>query len=176
MTKRGSAGNASWGCAFSAIVACHAGEVMSGELCVSKSASRTVKLSNRRCSSSVRQLASGRFNFQSSGCHLSLFWSLCYNTNQMRMVQKDDGCAILSSEGAFTLFSYGGRRIKFSAPYSLKRYVKVKKWDRGYIEVDTEYAHGIEEEYIDLEPILENLFIKPSKFLTPIKRVEVRYA
>lgn len=95
---------------------------------------------------------------------------------KMRAVRNKNDCAILSSEGAFTLFSYGGRRIKFSAPYSLKRYVKVKKWDRGYIEVDTEYAHGVEEEYIDLEPILENLLIPPSKFLAPIKRVEVRYA
>ena len=66
--------------------------------------------------------------------------------------------------------------MKFSAPYSLKRYITVKKWDRGYIEVATEYDHGIEEEYIDLEPILENLLIQPSKFLRPIKRVEVRYA
>ena len=85
-------------------------------------------------------------------------------------------CATLSSEGAYTLFSFGGRRIKFSAPYSLKRYLKVKKWDRGYIEVDTEYTHGIEEEYIDLEPVLENLFIDPAAFLKPIKKVEVRYA
>ena len=91
-------------------------------------------------------------------------------------MRRDSGCAVLSNEGAYTLFSYGGRRLKFSAPYSLKRYVKVKKWDRGYIEVDTEYDHGIEEEYIDLEPILENLFIRPSEFLRPIKRVEVRYA
>lgn len=94
----------------------------------------------------------------------------------MRTLPRDSGCAVLSNEGAYTLFSYGGRRLKFSAPYSLKRYVKVKKWDRGYIEVDTEYDHGIEEEYIDLEPILENLFIRPSEFLRPIKRVEVRYA
>lgn len=94
----------------------------------------------------------------------------------MRETPVRDDCAVLSNEGAFTLFSFGGRRIKFSAPYSLKRYIKVRKWDRGYIEVDTEYDHGIEEEYIDLEPILENLFIRPSKFLSPIKRVEVRYA
>lgn len=98
-----------------------------------------------------------------------------YNVS-MRTMPNENDCAVLSSEGAFTLFSYGGRRLKFSAPYSLKRYVKVKKWDRGYIEVDTEYANGIEEEYIDLEPILENLFIRPSKFLKPIKRVEIRYA
>ena len=94
----------------------------------------------------------------------------------MRAMPYGDNCAVLSSEGAYTLFSFGGRRIKFSAPYSLKRYIKVKKWDRGYIEVDTEYADGIEEEYIDLEPILENLLIKPDKFLKPIKRVEVNYA
>ena len=94
----------------------------------------------------------------------------------MRETPVRNDCAVLSNEGAFTLFSFGGRRIKFSAPYSLKRYIKVRKWDRGYIEVETEYDHGIEEEYIDLEPILENLFIRPSKFLSPIKRVEVRYA
>ena len=94
----------------------------------------------------------------------------------MSAVPIKDDCAVLSSEGAFTLFSYGGRRLKFSAPYSLKRYIKVKKWDHGYIEVDTEYTNGIEEEYIDLEPILENLFIRPSEFLKPIRRVEVRYA
>ena len=85
-------------------------------------------------------------------------------------------CAVLSNEGAYTLFSYGGRRLKFSAPYSLKRYVKVKKWDRGYIEVDTEYADGVEEEYIDLRPVLRNLIIDPRSFLKPIKRVKVAYA
>ncbi len=61
-----------------------------------------------------------------------------YNKRQMKVATDSNDCAVLSSEGAFTLFSYGGRRIKFSAPYSLKRYVKVKKWDRGYSEVDTE--------------------------------------
>ena len=66
--------------------------------------------------------------------------------------------------------------MKFSAPYSLKRYIKVKKWDHGYIEVDTEYADGSEEEYIDLRPILRNLIIDPRSFLKPIKKVEVSYA
>ena len=94
----------------------------------------------------------------------------------MRAKPYEDGCAVLSNEGAYTLFSYGGRRLKFSAPYSLKRYVKVKKWDRGYIEVYTEYADGIEEEYIDLRPILRNLIIDPRSFLRPIKKVKVSYA
>lgn len=83
--------------------------------------------------------------------------------------------ATLSSEGAYTLFSYGDVRLKFAAPYSLKRYIKIKKWDRGYIEVDTEYAQGVLEEYIDLEPILKNLYIKPKEFLKPIKKVEIKY-
>lgn len=94
----------------------------------------------------------------------------------MRALPNEDGCAVLSSEGAFTLFSYGGRRLKFSAPYSLKRYTKVKKWNRGYIEVDAEYDDGVEEEYIDLRPILRNLIIDPRSFLRPIKKVRVSYA
>lgn len=96
--------------------------------------------------------------------------------NGMNADSHTDECAFLSSDGAFTLFSYGGRRLKFSAPYSLKRYLKIKKWDHGYIEVDAEYANGVEEEYIDLEPILKNLLIKPNEFLKPIKRVEIQYA
>lgn len=32
------------------------------------------------------------------------------------------------------------------------------------------------EEYIDLVPILENLYIDPDWFLAPIKNVEVNYA
>ena len=94
----------------------------------------------------------------------------------MRAMPNEDGCAVLSSEGAYTLFSYGGRRLKFSAPYSLKRYIKVRKWDRGYIEVDTEYKDGVEEEYIDLRPVLRNLIIDPRSFLGPIKKVRVSYA
>ena len=94
----------------------------------------------------------------------------------MREMQDKKDCAILSNEGAYTLFSFGDRRLKFSAPYSLKRYIKVKKWDRGYIEVDTEYADGVEEEYIDLRPILRNLIIDPRSFLRPIKKVKVSYA
>lgn len=94
----------------------------------------------------------------------------------MRALPNEDGCAVLSSEGAFTLFSYGGRRLKFSAPYSLRRYTKVKKWNRGYIEVDAEYDDGVEEEYIDLRPILRNLIIDPRSFLRPIKKVRVSYA
>lgn len=84
--------------------------------------------------------------------------------------------AQLSSKGSYTVFSYGEKSIRFAAPYSLKRYLRVKKWHDGYLEVDADYGDGIEEDYIDLRPVLRNLIINPRKFLKPIKRVEVSYA
>ena len=48
----------------------------------------------------------------------------------------------------------------------------VKEWDHGYIEVMTRFSHTEEliEEYIDLVPILSNLYIDPDKFLETIER------
>lgn len=42
-----------------------------------------------------------------------------------------DGRATLSCEAGYTVFSGGGRTIRFRAPYSLKRYIGVKEWDEG---------------------------------------------
>ena len=86
------------------------------------------------------------------------------------------GTATLSSEKNYTLFSYGERSLKFRAPKSLRRYLRVNKWNSGYLEVETEYEDCIEEEYIDLGPILRDLFIEQKAFLAPIKKVEVSYA
>lgn len=83
--------------------------------------------------------------------------------------------AILSSIKDYTLFSFGGRELRFRAPRALKRYLQVNKWDAGSIEVETEYEDGVEEEYIDLAPILRDLYIDTESFLSPIKKVEVRY-
>ena len=58
----------------------------------------------------------------------------------------------------------------------LGRYTRVKKWHAGYLEVDADYGQGIEEDYIDLRPILRNLLINPSRFLKSIENVEVSYA
>ena len=87
-----------------------------------------------------------------------------------------NGTATLSSEKNYTLFSYGERSLKFRAPKSLKRYLHVNKWNSGYIEVETEYEDCVEEEYIDLGPILRDLCIEQKAFLAPIKKVEVSYA
>ena len=86
--------------------------------------------------------------------------------------------ATLGNEGGFSVFSYGNRVIRFKAPYSLERYTSVKEWDNGYLVVMAKYTHNneSEEEYIDLIPILENLYICPEIFLRPIKGVKVKNA
>lgn len=86
--------------------------------------------------------------------------------------------AILSNDSNFTIFSYGDYVIRFKAPYSLECYTDVKEWDNGYLVVMAKYTHNneSEEEYIDLIPILENLYICPEIFLRPIKGVKVKNA
>ena len=65
--------------------------------------------------------------------------------------------------------------VRFRAPYSLERYLEVKEWENGYLVVTAKYQRSDEpeEEYIDLIPILENLYIDIDEFLTPIKGVNV---
>lgn len=79
--------------------------------------------------------------------------------------------AVLSNEKNFTVFKYGNRIIRFKAPYSLEKYTEIKEWDHGYLVVMAKYKHNkeSEEEYIDLIPILENLYISPEEFLKEIK-------
>lgn len=84
--------------------------------------------------------------------------------------------AILSSSGDMTSFRYGSCNVRFRTPSRLKRYTEVKEWDNGYIVVTADYEGiGLTEEYIDLQPILENLYIDPSSFLKPIKTVKIEY-
>ena len=86
--------------------------------------------------------------------------------------------AILSSAGGFTAFSFGGYNIRFKAPYSLERYTDVVKWENGFLVVMAKYRHCSEpeEEYIDLKPILDGLYIDHNAFLKPIKSVRIAYA
>lgn len=86
--------------------------------------------------------------------------------------------AILSSSDGFTAFSFGGYYIRFRAPYSLERYVDVVQWNDGYLVVLAKYTHHAkpEEEYIDLKPILDGLYIDSETFLKPIKKVRIAYA
>ncbi len=86
--------------------------------------------------------------------------------------------AYLSSQGRYTLFKYKDTQLKFIAPYSLERYEKIVDWNHGYLVVLAKYSHNkeLEEEYIDLIPVLKALYMDEEKFLNPIKKVEVRYA
>lgn len=84
--------------------------------------------------------------------------------------------AFLSNQGDMTSFRYGESNIRFRSPKNLNRYVEIKEWDKGYIVVMADYKGlGLTEEYIDLEPILQNLYINPTQFLQPIKSVKIDY-
>ena len=85
--------------------------------------------------------------------------------------------AILSSENKYTIFKYDKYIIRFRAPYSLEKYTQIKEWNNGYLVVMAKYLHNQndEEEYIDLNPILENLYYDAHKFLAPIKKVRICY-
>lgn len=83
--------------------------------------------------------------------------------------------ATLGNEGRFSVFSFRDKTVRFRAPFSLERYTAVKQWDNGYLVVMAKYRHNTEpeEEYIDLNPILDGLYIDAKKFLNPIKGVEI---
>lgn len=84
--------------------------------------------------------------------------------------------AILSNNGELTSFRYGDTNIRFRTPKRLKRYIEIKEWDNGYIVVTADYdGIGPIEEYIDLLPILKNLYINPESFLEHIKSVKIDY-
>ena len=87
----------------------------------------------------------------------------------------DTGMAYLSNDKDMIRFQYGHQVIRFRGPYSLEYFTSVKEWDNGYIVVMAKYRHNQEpeEEYIDLIPILENLYIDASQFLAPIREVRL---
>lgn len=83
--------------------------------------------------------------------------------------------ATLSNRGRYTIFSSGDEELTIIAPHSLLHYESVVEWDHGYLVVMARYACDEEpvEEYIDLVPVLKNLFMDPDGFLDPIEFVEV---
>ena len=81
--------------------------------------------------------------------------------------------AILSSDKVFTSFMFNGHNIRFRTSSRLERYTRIIEWDNGYIVVMAKYEG--EEEYIDLVPILENLYFDVDEFLKPIQKVRIEY-
>ena len=86
------------------------------------------------------------------------------------------GTAILSSKNEYTTFSFAGTTLTFLTSKNLERYTQIKAWDNGYLVVMAKNkAKPEHEDYIDLQPILENLYMNPTAFLSSIKSVEIRY-
>ena len=84
--------------------------------------------------------------------------------------------AVLSNNKEFTSFMFHGHNIRFKTSPRLERYTKVVEWDHGYIVVMAKYEGcDEEEEYIDLIPILNNLYIDVEEFLKPIQKVRIEY-
>ncbi len=89
-------------------------------------------------------------------------------------IAKTANQAVLSNQGNMTSFRYVDCNIRFRTPSILKKYTEVKNWDNGYLVVMADYdGIGITEEYIDLVPILQNLYINPSTFLKNIQSVKI---
>ena len=88
-----------------------------------------------------------------------------------------DNTAILSSFDKYTTFSFGGKTLTFRTCDGLERYPDVLTWDNGYLEVMPKYRQRDSEieEYIDLEPILDNLYMDKAAFLKPIQKVRIEY-
>ena len=64
----------------------------------------------------------------------------------------------------------------FLTSKNLERYTRIKAWDNGYLVVMAKNKSKPEhEDYIDLLPILENLYMNPAEFLSGIKNVEIHY-
>ena len=82
--------------------------------------------------------------------------------------------ALLSNDRQFTSFFFNGHTIRFRTSPRLGRYTKIIEWDNGYLVAMAKYEGcEEEEEYIDLIPILENLYFDAEKFLRPIKKVRL---
>ncbi len=84
--------------------------------------------------------------------------------------------AILSSDRQYTYFSFHNQTIRFRTSYRLERYTEILEWDFGYIVVMAKYESvPAVEDYIDLIPILEDLYIDANDFLSPIQKVRIQY-
>ena len=72
---------------------------------------------------------------------------------------------------------FNNQVIRFMTSTRLECYTKVVEWDHGYLVVMAKYKNiGEVEEYIDLVPILDNLYYDVDKVLEPIKEVKIDYA
>ena len=82
--------------------------------------------------------------------------------------------ARIKADGNYSIFSFRDKCIRFRTSAKLKKYLRVKEWNNGYLVVDVDYSTlGETEEYVDITSILNDLYIDAPSFLKPIKGVLV---
>ena len=82
--------------------------------------------------------------------------------------------AKIKVDGKYSYFTFRDECIKFRTSTKLRKYLRVKKWDNGYLVVDVDYSTlGVTEEYVDIKSILDDLYIDAHRFLNPIKGVMI---
>lgn len=87
-------------------------------------------------------------------------------------IEMDEELARIKVDGKYSYFTFRDKCIKFRTSPKLRKYVRVKEWDNGYLVVDADYSTlGVTEEYVDIHSILDDLYIDAHKFLNPIKGV-----
>ena len=80
--------------------------------------------------------------------------------------------ARIKVDGKYSFFTFRDKCIKFRTSTKLKKYLRVKEWENGYLVVDADYSTlGVTEEYVDIKSILDDLYIDAQRFLKPIKGV-----
>ena len=82
----------------------------------------------------------------------------------------DNSTAYLYNDGEYSIFSFGNVKLKFLTSKNLEKYINVKEWDNGYLVVTKKnIGKSEQEDYIDLQPILENLYMDPRKLQRLLK-------
>ena len=86
----------------------------------------------------------------------------------------NEDVAKIRVEGKYSVFTFRNHCIRFRTSPKLKKYLRVKEWNNGYLVVDVHYSSlGETEEYVDIRSILDDLYIDQQSFLSPIKEVQI---
>ena len=89
---------------------------------------------------------------------------------------KMNNYATLTNDREYTIFKFHNEKIRVMTSKRLERYTKIIDWDQGYLVVTAKYRNiGEVEEYIDLVPILANLYYDVDEFLKEIQEVRIVY-
>lgn len=86
----------------------------------------------------------------------------------------EEELARIKVDGKYSFFTFRDKCIKFRTSTKLRKYLRVKEWDNGYLVVDADYSTlGVTEEYVDIKAILDDLYIDDQEFLKPIRGVQI---